>query len=532
MRHESVIQSGHLSSIVEFRERLSCGTRHVVDAIVMAGLLVVATAVGMGFDSLGMGAASIVVVYVLSVQLVAFFTNSRLLSVISTALSVLAFNYFFTSPRLSFAAWGSQYPGEFIVMCVVAFVSSELSVELRQRIRGEQETSRLLRVLLETDHMLQGLEGPTEVLEATGAQLAKLLDRDVVWYESTGEKVEPRRSFTPAGESPAWGLDVLTEPSVAMCAFENGEPAGEGTPRFSSASGLYLPVGDKRPPEGVMGILMGDRPLEPNERSVASAVIGEATLALGRIRALREREEAQMSAEKERLRANLLRSISHDLRTPLTSIIGSADILLDRDGSLDVTESRRLLEGVRSDAAWLSETVENLLAITRLENGGMRLNTSLELMDDVIEEALRHVDRRVSEHSLVVEPSDGDCLVDVDARLMVQVIVNLVNNAVKYTPAGSHITIALRRDSGWVKTSVSDDGTGIPPGDRDGVFDTFYTVGHGLADGRRSFGLGLSLCKSIVEAHGGSIRLDSARPHGCVFTFTLPARDPSGGECR
>ena len=198
MRHESVIQSGHLSSIVEFRERLSCGTRHVVDAIVMVGLLVVATAVGMGFDSLGMGAASIVVV--------------RLLSVISTALSVLAFNYFFTSPRLSFAAWGSQYPGEFIVMCIVAFVSSELSVELRQRIRGEQETSRLLRVLLETDHMLQGLEGPTEVLEATGAQLAKLLDRDVVWYESTGERVEPRRSFTPAGESPAWGLDVLTEP--------------------------------------------------------------------------------------------------------------------------------------------------------------------------------------------------------------------------------------------------------------------------------------------------------------------------------
>lgn len=119
-----------------------------------------------------------------------------------------------------------------------------------------------------------------------------------------------------------------------------------------------------------MGILMGDRPLEPNERSVASAVIGEATLALGRIRALREREEAQMSAEKERLRANLLRSISHDLRTPLTSIIGSADILLDRDGSLDVTESRHLLEGVRSDAAWLSETVENLLAIARLENGG------------------------------------------------------------------------------------------------------------------------------------------------------------------
>ncbi len=532
MRSESVARFGRLSSIVEFRGRLSRGTRRLVDVIVTIGFLAIATAVGMGFDSMGMGDAPIVVVYVLSVQLVALFTTSRALCVISTALSVLAFNYFFSSPRLSLAAWGSQYPGEFIVMCIVAFVSSEVSVELRQRVRGEQETSRLLRVLLETDHMLQGLESPTDVLEATGAQLAKLLDRDVVWYESTGEKVEPRRSFSPGGESPAGSLDVLTEPSVAMRAFENGEPAGEGTPCFSSASGLYLPVGDAHPPEGVMGLLVGDRPLESKERGVASAVVGEATLALGRIRALREREQAQMSAEKERLRANLLRSISHDLRTPLTSIIGSVDILLDRDGSLDDVESRRLLGGVRSDATWLSETVENLLAITRLENGGMRLSTNLELMDDVIEEALRHVDRRVSEHSLVVEPSDGDCLVDVDARLMVQVVVNLVNNAVKYTPAGSHITIALRRAGKWVETSVSDDGPGIPPEDRSKVFDTFYTVGQGLADGHRSFGLGLSLCKSIVEAHGGSIWLDSATPHGCVFAFTLPARDLSGGECR
>lgn len=501
-----------------------------MNAVAMLVLLFAATVVGLAFDSCGMGDAPTVVVYVLSVQLVALITTSRASCVISTALSVLAFNYFFTSPRFSLAAWGSQYPGEFIVMCLAAFISSGLSVELRQRVRGEREASRLLRVLLETDHMLQGLESPKDVLDVTGAQLAKLLGRDVVWYEPSGEKVEARRHFSPSGDSSVGGLDVLLEPSVAMRAFENGEPAGEGTPCFSSACGVYLPVGDARPPDGVMGILAGDRPLEQKERGVASAVVGEATLALGRVRALREREKAQVSAEKERLRANLLRSISHDLRTPLTSIIGSADILLDRAGSLDAVESRRLLEGVRSDAAWLSATVENLLAITRFENGEMRLNTSLELMDDVIEEALRHVDRDVSQHSLVVGPSDGDCLVSVDANLMVQVVVNLVNNAVKYTPAGSHITIALRRSGKWVQTSVSDDGPGIPPEDSGRVFDTFYTVGHGLADGRRSVGLGLSLCKSIVEAHGGSIRLNAAKPHGCVFSFTLPAQDLPGGE--
>ena len=166
-------------------------------------------------------------------------------------------------------------------------------------------------------------------------------------------------------------------------------------------------------------------------------------------------------------------------------------------------------------------------------------------MDDVVEEALRHVDPKVAEHALSAEPSRGLCLVSVDARLMVQVLVNLVNNAVKYTPAGGRITVRVERhapaakpgeapgqapasgEKDVVTTSVTDDGPGIAPADRDRVFDTFYTVGRGLADGRRSFGLGLALCKSIVEAHGGTIRLEPNRAdgHGCVFSFDLPACD-------
>ena len=179
--------------------------------------------------------------------------------------------------------------------------------------------------------------------------------------------------------------------------------------------------------------------------------------------------------------------------------------------------------------------------MTRLTGEGVRLTRTLELMDDVVEEALRHVDPKVADHVLSAEPSCGLCLVSVDARLMVQVLVNLVNNAVKYTPAGSRITVRVERhapaaepghapaagERDVVTTSVTDDGPGIAPADRDRVFDTFYTVGRGLADGRRSFGLGLALCKSIIEAHGGAIRLEPNRAdgHGCVFSFDLPACD-------
>ena len=350
-----------------------------------------------------------------------------------------------------------------------------------------------------------------------------------------------------------------------MRAFENGEPAGNGTSLFSSASGFYLPVGEKDGPLGVFAVLGPGVPLSQGERDMARAVAGETSLALGRELAAQKREQAMVLAKNEQLRANLLRSISHDLRTPLTSIGGAADVLLEADDPAPTAPTdtapapvaspaapapppalapgRRvqLERSIRDDARWLAATVENLLAMTRLTGEGVRLTRTLELMDDVVEEALRHVDPKVADHVLSAEPSRGLCLVSVDARLMVQVLVNLVNNAVKYTPAGSRITVRVERhapaaepghapaegERDVVTTSVTDDGPGIAPADRDRVFDTFYTVGRGLADGRRSFGLGLALCKSIIEAHGGAIRLEPNRAdgHGCVFSFDLPACD-------
>ena len=250
-----------------------------------------------------------------------------------------------------------------------------------------------------------------------------------------------------------------------------------------------------------------------------------------RARAMEAREEAAVLAKNEQLRANLLRSISHDLRTPLTSISGNADVLLDQGSTgtavLDAQTRRGLLLSIRSDALWLNATVENLLAITKLEGGGMRLPTTLELMDDIVEEALRHVNPAVREHDLKVVACDEPALVNVDARLMVQLVVNLVNNAITYTPAGSHIVISIGVDDGRVACSVADDGPGIAPEDRERIFESFYTANHGLADSHRSVGLGLSLCRSIALAHGGSIEVAAADPHGSVFTIELPVADVS-----
>ena len=271
--------------------------------------------------------------------------------------------------------------------------------------------------------------------------------------------------------------------------------------------------------------------LDEEEQATCLSVVGEAAIALERERAVREREEAAVLAKNEQLRANLLRSISHDLRTPLTAISGNADILLTAPESLSEESKTKLITDIYDDAQWLNGTVENLLTVTKLEDGNVRLTLTCEVVDDIIDEALRHVSADASRHEITVEHNDDLLLARMDVHLIVQVIVNLVNNAISHTPAGSHITISDRREDDFVSISVSDDGPGVPETEKDRIFDLFYTTGGSLSDSNKGVGLGLALCRAVVEAHGGIITVDDKAPHGAVFRFTLPAEEvPTDGE--
>lgn len=246
------------------------------------------------------------------------------------------------------------------------------------------------------------------------------------------------------------------------------------------------------------------------------------TLAIQNIRNIEEKERAALRAKNEQLRADLLRAISHDLRTPLTSISGNAANLLANDAKLDEDARHQIFLDIYDDSMWLINLVENLLSITRIEDGRMNLRLSTELVSEVIEEALRHTHRKGSEHTIRMDLPDELLLARMDARLIVQVLINLVDNAVKYTPAGSAITVTARAQDGFAAISVLDDGPGIAPDIRPHIFEMFYTGEHKVADSRRSLGLGLALCKTVVDAHGGTITLTDNPPHGCNFTFTVP----------
>lgn len=285
---------------------------------------------------------------------------------------------------------------------------------------------------------------------------------------------------------------------------------------------LYLAVRSTNMVYGVVGIVMDESPIDPFENSILLSILGECALALENEKNAREKQEAAVLAKNEQLRANLLRAISHDLRTPLTSISGNASNLLSNGDSFDSETKKQLYMDIYDGSIWLINLVENLLAATRIEEGRLNLRMSEELVDDAISEALLHINRKSVEHSISVENKDEFLLAKMDARLIVQVIINIIDNAVKYTPKGSHIVIKTERVGDKAVISISDDGDGIPNELKPRIFDMFYSGANQIADSRRSLGLGLSLCKSIILAHGGEISVSDNLPHGTIFTFTLP----------
>ena len=249
------------------------------------------------------------------------------------------------------------------------------------------------------------------------------------------------------------------------------------------------------------------------------------TLAIQNIRNAEEKERAAVRAKNEQLRADLLRTISHDLRTPLTSISGNASNLISNYEMMDAPTRKQTFLDIYDDSMWLINLVENLLAVTRIEDGRMNLRMETELVSEVISEALRHVSRQSVEHSVTAESTDDLLLARMDARLIVQVIINLVDNAIKYTQKGSRIQILTDKLESNVRIRVTDDGPGIPDEAKPFVFDMCYTGANRIADSRRSLGLGLCLCRSIIRAHGGEISVSDNTPSGCIFTFTLPCEE-------
>ena len=486
-------------------------------------ILMLCTGVGFLFSAIGLAITNVVLIYILGVMAVALFTTGYIYSLLSSLLSVFIFNFFFTEPYYSLRS-SPDYFATFAVMFAVAILSSSLTSRIKTQSIQTANKAYQTEVLLSTSQLLQKAEDKEAILNVMLQQLCRLLEHSVLYYDRTdGILSEQPILHEIEGDHGFSQIDFWAEREAVEWVSRNGKHAGRSTRKWPENKCLYMAIRGENRVWAVVGIRADNSPsIDEYRKNLMISILDECALALEKDHMTREKQRIEENARQEALRANLLRAISHDLRTPLTSISGNAAILLEDLGDLDDSHKKALYASIYDDAIWLNGLVENLLTITRTENGTVKLNLQSELVSDAIEEALRHLDRNAARRKIVVALQDDLLMARMDSALIVQVLINLINNAVKYTPENASITIGAKSEGNMAVLWVEDEGQGIPEGDEDKVFELFYTGVKRSADSRRGIGLGLALCRSIVQAHGGEIKANNIQPHGARFLFTLP----------
>lgn len=505
------------------REVMHMPSISVLDLLKSAGILVLVTLIGLLFYNFGFTEANIITLYILGVMLISVYTRSSICSFVASIASVLTFNFLFTVPRFTLQAYDSEYPITFLVMFLASLLTGSLASKLKSHAKRSAQVAWRTKLLFETSQNLQRAHTQEEIISVTAKQLLKIFQRDIVVYSIDESGLLEPEIFLVDGAASPQRYTTPKEREVAQWVLSNNKRAGAGTETLPDARCTYLSIRTGERVYGVVGIAASDKPLDSFESSILLSVLGECALALENQKNVEEKEAAAVIAKNEQLRANLLRSISHDLRTPLTSISGNASNLLSNGPLFDAKTKEQMYADIYDDAMWLINLVENLLSVSRLEQGRMNLHLTTELIDEVVAEALRHINRKRAEYHFHVQSSDDYLLAQMDAKLIVQVLINILDNAMKYTPPGSDIEIGWKQEGTFIYISVADNGPGIPDQAKPHIFDMFYSASNQISDSRRSMGLGLALCKSIVNAHGGEIVVSDHKPHGSIFTFSVPA---------
>ena len=458
--------------------------------------------------------ADAVMVYLLGIVLVSMrFGYSA--SLLAAVLSVLAYDFFFVPPYFSFAVSDFRHFVTFSVMFLVAAVISHLTRRVRQQARAARGREMRTAALYGMTRELASARGVPQLVHIAERHIHEVFDAEtkVMLPDDGGALADvpgDAHSFTPEGK----------ERGVAEWVWRNLRPAGAATETLPFAGALYMPLRGSRGPVGVLGVLPSDvrRLGDPDERHLLDTFASRIASAIERGDLAEAARKARLQIEAEQLRNALLSSVSHDLRTPLAVVTGAASTLLEQARAGGDATSKELLQTIADEADRLSRIVRNLLDMTRLESGALEVKKEWQPLEEVIGAALERIDKPLAGRPVTVDLPDNLPLVPIDSVSIEQVLVNLLENAAKYTPKGTAIDISARVVVGGVEVFVRDHGPGVPPGEEVKIFEKF----HRAADTKGGVGLGLSICRGIVAAHGGTIRVDAAPGGGARFRFTLP----------
>ena len=463
--------------------------------------------------------ANLVMVYLLGVT-VAGLRFGRGPAVMTAILNVAAFDFFFVPPRFSFAVSDVQYLLTFSVMLTIALVIANLVASVRQQTRVAGARERRTALLYAMSRELAATRGISGMARVAVRHLAEVfqIKAVVLLPDAEGKLHYPR-------DRPLENSFRSADLAVAQWVADHSRQAGLGTDTLPAATGLYLALGDERQRLGVLAVLPSNprRVLLPEQRHLLETFASQIGLALERARLAEVAEAAGLAAERESLRNTLLASISHDLRTPLAVMAGAGSTLAEHGAKLDEATRFSLAHSIETKAREMSELVSNVLDLMRFESGQVVLRRDWETLDDLVGTALQRLEVRLAGHAVELRMAPELPPVYVDATLIVQLFANLLDNAAKYTPAGTRVSVSAVADGTFVRVVVEDDGPGLPPGEPARLFDKFQRGnGEGTVVG---VGLGLAICQAIVRAHGGEIEAQRRAGRGARFEFTLPSSE-------
>lgn len=474
-------------------------------------LVALATAIGFLMHQ-RLAPLNIIMVYLAALVVVSL-QCGRGPSALAAVLSVAAFDFCFVPPQWTFAIRDTEYLITFVVMLATGLTISELVARVGLQAEAARQRERRTGALYELSRELAALPTREAIAQAAGRQIADATDsRAVVLLLEHGALavVELADSYQPDEQGRG----------VAQWVYEHRARAGRGTDTLPGAEALYVPLTVAEEIVGVLGVCPNavDRRYEPETLRLLEAFAGQLAVAIERADLARDAERIRLQMETERLRNSLLSAISHDLRTPLATITGASSLLMEQPATLDPAGARELAESIFDESERLNRLVGNLLDMTRLEAGVIRVRQELQPLEEVVGVVLERLERQLREHPVSTSLPADLPPVSIDGILIQQVLTNLLDNAVKYSPPDTPLELSATAGDGVLTVSVADRGPGLKPGDEQRVFEKYFRAG-GNEGGA---GLGLPICRGIVELHGGRIWAENRDGGGATFRFTLP----------
>ncbi len=483
----------------------------------MALLVVAASALGYGFRHLGFPETNIVLVYLLAVVTTAWLTDGFVFGILASIAATLTFNYLFTAPTFTLSVDDPSYLITFAIMTVTALITSMLTSHVKQSAQEATAREADTKAVYALTSRLTAAGNEQEIAGiAVGALSASFACR--AGFACFDERGEPEATFLQQTDDGRQVRREMDEPTALKARLLGARLPDAGEFTDYPVRGAEALLGAVRIPR--------EKELDASQRRLLQSMTGSIALAMDRLRGAEQRIRLREEAEQERYRSNLLRAISHDLRTPLAGIMGTSEMLMDMTRRDDPRYA--LAEGVYRDADWLHALVENILSLTRLQEGRLQLNLQPEALEEVIGAAVGHIAKRAPGREIAVRVPEELLIVPMDAKLIEQVLVNLLDNALKHTPPKAEIAVTASRRAGFARVTVADRGSGIRKEDLPHIFRTFYTSKDRRPDAAKGVGLGLSICDAIVRAHGGTIEAHNREDGpGAQFDFTLPLQAES-----